>query len=86
MNEELKIGMDSPQKVATAILDALRHERSETLLGAPERLFAKINGVLPGIVDRSLRKQLAVIRRYAQLRDDKTARTPLSTNVQEQMQ
>jgi hypothetical protein len=32
----------------------------------PERLFARINGVLPGLIDKSLRKQLAVIRRYAE--------------------
>ena len=70
MNKELGVGMDSPQTVAAAIVDALRRERRETFLGVPERLFAKLNGVLPGLVDRSLRKQLAVIRRYATARDD----------------
>jgi hypothetical protein len=43
----------------------LRDERSELLLGAPERLFAKLNALFPALVDRSLRRQLAVIRRYA---------------------
>ncbi|RPI62373.1 MAG: SDR family oxidoreductase [Lysobacterales bacterium] len=65
MNAELGVGMDSPQTVAAAIERVLREERSELLLGAPERLFAKLNALLPGIVDRSLRRQLAVIRRHA---------------------
>jgi hypothetical protein len=35
------------------------------LLGAPERFFAKLNALMPAVVDRSLRRQLAVVRRYA---------------------
>jgi hypothetical protein len=65
MNAELKVGMDSPQTVAAAIERVLREEPSEYLLGAPERLFAKLNALLPSLVDRSLRRQLAVIRRHA---------------------
>ncbi|HLF12420.1 MAG TPA: SDR family oxidoreductase [Gammaproteobacteria bacterium] len=65
MNEELKVGMDSPQTVALAIEAVLRTERREFLLGIPERLFAKINGLWPGLVDRSLRNQLSIIKRYA---------------------
>jgi hypothetical protein len=65
MNAELGVGMDSPQTVAAAIEQVLREERSELLLGAPERLFAKLNALLPALVDRSVRRQLAVIRRYA---------------------
>jgi hypothetical protein len=33
----------------------------------PERFFARLNGVLPGLVDRALKKQLPVIRRHAAL-------------------
>jgi short-subunit dehydrogenase len=65
LNAELGVGMDTPQCVAEAIVSALRDERREVLLGAPERLFAKLNALLPSLVDRSLRRQLAVIRRYA---------------------
>jgi short-subunit dehydrogenase len=65
LNAELGVGMDTPQCVAAAIVSALRDERREVLLGAPERLFAKLNALLPSLVDRSLRRQLAVIRRYA---------------------
>jgi short-subunit dehydrogenase len=65
LNAELGVGMDPPQTVAAAIVSVLRNERREVLLGGPERLFAKLNGLLPSLVDRSLRRQLAVVRRYA---------------------
>jgi short-subunit dehydrogenase len=65
MNAELGVGMDTPQQVAAAIVRVLRDERREVLLGAPERLFAKLNALWPALVDRSLRRQLAVVRRHA---------------------
>jgi len=65
MNAELGVGMDTPQHVAAAILRVLRDERREVLLGAPERLFAKLNALFPSLVDRSLRRQLAVVRKHA---------------------
>jgi short-subunit dehydrogenase len=40
LNAELGVGMDTPAAVAAAIVSALRDERRELLLGAPERLFA----------------------------------------------
>jgi short-subunit dehydrogenase len=65
LNADLGIGMDTPQTVAAAIVRALRDETREVLLGTPERLFAKLNALAPSIVDRSLRRQLAVVRRHA---------------------
>jgi short-subunit dehydrogenase len=65
MNAELGVGRDTPQTVAAEIVDALARERRERLIGAPERLFAKLNALFPALVDRSLRRQLAVVRRYA---------------------
>jgi short-subunit dehydrogenase len=73
MNAELGVGMDSPQTVAAAIVRVLRDEPRELLLGRPERLFAKLNALFPALVDRSLRRQLAVVRRYA---SPATARRP----------
>lgn len=65
MNEALKVAMDTPESVAIAIARTLRRSRRETYLGLPERLFALINSVLPGLVDRALARQLPVIRRFA---------------------
>jgi short-subunit dehydrogenase len=66
MNAELGVAMDSPQLVAAAACDMLADGRLETVLGWPEKLFVRINALLPRVVDGSLRKQLPVIRRYAQ--------------------
>jgi short-subunit dehydrogenase len=65
MNAELKIAMDSPPTVARAIAESLRTERKETYLGRPERMFAKLNGLLPRLVDRAIAKQLPTVKRHA---------------------
>jgi short-subunit dehydrogenase len=80
MNAELGVGMDTPQTVATAIVRVLRDERRELLLGLPERVFAKLNSLFPGLVDRSLRRQLGVIRRHASPRAAQSA-APTSSLV-----
>ena len=80
LNAELGVGMDTPQTVAAAIVRTLRDERREMLLGAPERLFAKLNALAPSLVDRSLRRQLAIVRRHASTAADQlAAASPLLT-------
>ena len=81
LNAELGVGMDTPQTVAVAILRALQDERREVLLGAPERLFAKLNALAPSLVDRSLRRQLSVVRRHASLgAGERVAGSPITIN------
>lgn len=65
LNAELGVAMDDPAAVAEAFVDMLRAPARERLLGMPERLFARLNQILPGLVDRGLRRQLPLIRRYA---------------------
>jgi len=65
MNEELGVAMDPPELVARAVCDMLDRGNVEAVLGWPEKFFARVNGVLPRLVDGALRKQLPVIRRYA---------------------
>jgi len=65
MNDELGVTMDPPELVAKAVCDMLAGRRVEAVLGWPEKFFARMNGVLPRLVDGALRKQLPVIRRYA---------------------
>jgi short-subunit dehydrogenase len=65
MNDELGVGMDAPETVARAIEKALHRGRREVYLGLPERIFALLNALAPGIVDRSIKKQLPIIRRHA---------------------
>jgi short-subunit dehydrogenase len=65
LNAELGVAMDSPEAVAAALVRHITHPAREKLLGMPERLFARLNQVVPGLVDWGLRRQLPVIRRHA---------------------
>lgn len=65
MNEELGTAVDTPREVAEALCALLTAGEPQATLGWPEKLFVKINALMPGIVDRSLAKQLPVIRKYA---------------------
>lgn len=66
MNAELGVAMDAPDLVARAARELLERGGSESVMGWPEKLFVRINALLPRVVDGSLRKQLPVIRRHAQ--------------------
>lgn len=68
MNKELNVAMDDPDVVAAAVVNAVRNERSEIFLGWPEKLFVRLNSLLPRLVDQALRKQLPVIKRFARTR------------------
>lgn len=65
LNEKLGTAMDAPAQVAAELVALLARPRRERLLGMPEKFFARVNQLLPGLVDNSLRKQLRTIRNYA---------------------
>lgn len=65
MNQELGVAMDSPERVAQELIVLLSSRRSSAVVGWPEKLFTKINGLLPSVVDRAIGKQLPVIERFA---------------------
>lgn len=66
MNRELGSAMDEPDVVAAqlALMLSARRMRDRNI-GWPERLFLRINSIFPRIIDKALRSQLPVIRRYA---------------------
>ncbi|SFZ73257.1 SDR family oxidoreductase [Chitinimonas taiwanensis] len=67
MHAELGTAVDAPQKVAAELMRALRKTTvREWVLGWPEKLFFRLNQILPGAVDGALAKQLPIVRRYAQ--------------------
>lgn len=66
MNEALGNSFDDPADVARAIVQALRSDRFECVIGWPEKFFARLNAILPRVVDSALRKQLRTIQLYAQ--------------------
>lgn len=66
MNHELGNGMDEPAVVADSAVKIFISARpAQVFIGWPEKLFARINQIFPGIVDGALLKQLPVIKRYA---------------------
>ncbi|OHE84176.1 MAG: short chain dehydrogenase [Lysobacterales bacterium RIFOXYD1_FULL_69_11] len=67
LNAELKTPSDDPAEVARQLVGALQRGTSRLQIGWPEKLFARLNGLLPGLVDRSLRTQLPAVRRHAHL-------------------
>lgn len=69
MNKELGSAVDSPEWVAQQLRKCLEQGRLHNYyLGWPEKLFVRLNGLLPKMVDGSLLKQLPIIKRYARLK------------------
>ena len=64
LNAELGNASDAPERVSQALLHLLENPVKERLIGMPESLFARINQLAPGLVDRALRRQLPQIRRH----------------------
>ncbi|MDP4789992.1 MAG: SDR family oxidoreductase [Haliea sp.] len=65
MNTEMGTAVDQPDRVARELLALLRSGKGARYVGWPERFFIKLNSVFPALVEKSLVKQLPVIRRYA---------------------
>ncbi len=64
MNKSLKVRMDNTEEVAKIILKSIQGSGSETYIGWPEKLFTRINRVLPSVVDSAIAKQLPIIKQY----------------------
>jgi hypothetical protein len=43
----------------------LERNVSAAVIGWPEKLFARVNALVPGVLDAAITRQLPVIRRYA---------------------
>lgn len=62
LNEKTGVAMDDPSDVAASIIEAIEQDRKDCYIGWPEKFFARLNGLLPRIVDFALRKNNAVAR------------------------
>jgi short-subunit dehydrogenase len=69
MAKVVKMNMDEPAVVAGRIMLAIRRRSKECYIGFPESLFARINALLPGLVDRALRGQNRAARAFAAATD-----------------
>lgn len=64
LNARLKTAVDAPEAVAAQLMVAIRNRRARLQIGWPEKLFVRLNGAFPALVDRALRRDLAVIRSF----------------------
>lgn len=64
-NDALRVHEDLPEWVARKIVSAIRSSRNNQVLGWPEKLIARVNQLLPGMVDGALKKKAALIRSHA---------------------
>ncbi len=66
MNQKLGNATDESEVVAQALLNMLTKPSAfEAFIGWPEKLFVRVNAVLPSLVDSALKKQLDTIRDFA---------------------
>ena len=72
MNAALGNAVDSPSQVAAAFMELLNGKARRRTLGWPEKLLVRLNGLLPELVDRALKGQLADIKRYTATVDQET--------------
>lgn len=71
MNRIMGVSMDSPRLVGKRVVAAMRKGRSREQLGWPEKLQVKVNGLIPGLVDRALAARLPVIKPFIQRIEDR---------------
>jgi short-subunit dehydrogenase len=64
MNYALGNKVDIPEDVASALVKQLVKEKLRVTVGWPERLFVRLNGFIPELVDSALRKKLKKIKQH----------------------
>jgi short-subunit dehydrogenase len=52
-NSSTGTAMDTPEQVAAAVLQMLENEAAERFLGFPEKFAVRLNGLVPGVLDRA---------------------------------
>tara|TARA_R110000787_G_scaffold102680_6_gene208766 strand:+ start:5071 stop:5874 length:804 start_codon:yes stop_codon:yes gene_type:complete len=74
LNTALGNATDSPDRVAHELLGLLSGNKMQCYMGWPEKLFVRLNALLPRLVDNALVKKLPLIHQFAQddLRSDET--------------
>jgi short-subunit dehydrogenase len=65
MANALKMNQDEPESVAASVIATIERDDRERYLGWPEKLFVRLNSVLPRLVDPSLIKQVDLMRPFA---------------------
>ena len=64
MGEATGMNMDEPAWVADQVVKAIIDDSKNRYLGFPEKLFVRINAILPGLVDKALAAQNRVMAKF----------------------
>lgn len=80
MNGALGNASDDPAQVASDIVKALQADKLEYVIGWPEKFFARLNALLPRLVDLALRPKLPIIRKFATRSASPARATPAFLN------
>ena len=65
MADALRMNQDEPEAVARDVVSAIERDGRNRYLGWPEKLFVRINSLMPRLVDRPLMRQVAQMRPFA---------------------
>lgn len=65
MNKALGNQTDSPALVAAQLREQISRDQARRYVGWPEKLFVRLNALLPSLVDKALAGKLTLIRRFA---------------------
>jgi short-subunit dehydrogenase len=60
--QRVRMALDDPADVAVAIVAAIERDAADVRIGAPERLFGRVNALLPRLLDGALAGQARVAR------------------------
>lgn len=78
MNAALGNACDDPAEVARSIVRAWQQGQLECVIGWPEKFFARLNALLPRLVDAALLPKLATVRNFA---NRSTSAAPSATDA-----
>ena len=64
MNDTLGNAVDKPRDIAHSIINSIEKNHSEKFYGWPEKLFVKINALLPNVVSKAISKDHKTIKSF----------------------
>lgn len=80
-NQATGTAMDTPQAVASALLELLESEAAERYLGFPEKLAVRVNGLVPSLMDGAFDRHRSSLPAAPATRHPPRTLTPSSRNA-----
>ena len=62
MNKQLGHAVDEPVDIAARLIKSIEKQTSEQFYGWPEKLFVKLNALLPSVVSKAIKKDQSTIQ------------------------